>query len=98
MLIQKILLGVIPYSDTLQLSSIDSGKTQPYKFFVPPGEYKYVAIVQLYGALIFEDWRVVSIYGFPPSPLPITITPEKFQTGVDFIVDFKNLPPQPFKK
>ena len=100
-LIQKILLGEIPFSDTLQLSSTDSGKTQRYEFFVPPGEYKYVAVVQQYGALIFEDWRVVSIYGFSPStpfPRPVTVTVDKFQTGIDFIVDFKNLPPQPFKK
>lgn len=100
-LIDKIVHGVIPYSDTLQLSSIDSGKTQRYEFFIPPGEYKYVAVVQQYGLLLYEDWRVISIYGFSqstPFPSPVTVTVEKFQTGIDFIVDFKNLPPQPFKR
>lgn len=97
--IQKIVLGVIPFSDSLQLSSIDSGKTQRYEFLLQPGEYKYVAVAQQYGALIFEDWKVVSIYGLTPStPSPVTVTADKFQTGIDFVVDFKNLPPQPFKK
>lgn len=100
-LILKIAQGIIRTSDTLQLSSIDSGKTQRYEFLLPPGEYKYVAVVQLYGQFYFEDWRVISIYGFSPStpfPRPITVAVDKFQTGIDFIVDFKNLPPQPFKK
>lgn len=100
-LIQKIVLGVIPFSDTLQLSSIDSGKTQRYEFPIQPGEYKYVAVVQQYGVFIFEDWRVISVYGFSPStpfPRPVTVTVDKFQTGIDFVVDFKNLPPQPFKR
>lgn len=99
-LIQKILLGAIPFSDSLQLSGIDSGKTQQYEFFLPPGEYKYVAVVQQYGMFIFEDWRVISIYGFSqstPFPRPVTVASDKFQLGIDFIVDFKNLPPQPFK-
>ncbi len=97
-LIKKIVLGVIPFSDALQLSNVDSGKTQRYEFFLPPGEYKYVAVVQQYGILILKDWRVVSIYGFSQStPRSVTVTEGKFQTGIDFIVDFKNLPPQPFK-
>ena len=37
-LIQKILTGVIPFSDTLQLSRIDSGNTQRYAFLLQPGE------------------------------------------------------------
>lgn len=100
-LIDKIVRGVIPYSDTLQLSSIDSGKTQRYEFFIPPAEYKYVAVVQQYGLLLYEDWRVVSVYGFSqlaPFPRPVTVAADKFQTGIDFVVDFRNLPPQPFKK
>jgi hypothetical protein len=100
-LIQKIVQGVIPFSDTLQLSSIDSGKTQRYEFIISPGEYKYVAVVQQYGLLLYEEWRVISIYGFSqstPFPRPVTVAVDKFQTGIDFIVDFKNLPPQPFKR
>lgn len=100
-LIQKISDGTIPFSDTLQVANIDSGKTQQYSFFLSPAEYKYVAVVQQYGDLIFEDWRVVGIYGFTPSspyPASVTVTAGKFQTGVDFVVDFKHLPPQPFKR
>jgi hypothetical protein len=101
MFIQQVLLGIIQFSDTLQTSSIDSGTSQRYDFYVPPGEYKYVAVVQLYGQDIFADWRVIAVYGFSqstPFPLPVTITENEYRTGIDFIVDFKNLPPQPFKK
>ena len=99
--VQKISDGTIPFSDALPLTDIDSGKRQQYDFFLPPREYKYVAVVQQYGDLIFEDWRVVSIYGFTestPFPAPVTVSADKFQIGVDFLVDFKHLPPQPFKK
>ncbi len=100
-LIQKIFSGAIPYSGTLLLSTIDSGKTQTYQFLLQPGVYKYVAVVQQYGILILNDWKVVSIYGYSqatPSPGVVTVSEGKIQTGINFIVDFKNLPPQPFNR
>ena len=100
-LIQKLFSGAIPYSGTLLPVTIDSGKTQTYQFLLRPGVYKYVAVVQQYGVLILQDWRVIGIYGYSPSsPFPgsVTVSAGRIQTGIDFIVDFKNLPPQPFKE
>lgn len=98
-LIGKFLNGVIKSSDPLSVIG-DSGSVQQYTFFLDPGNYEYVAIVQRYGQNYYTDWRVISIYGYTaehPTPKQVTVQPFQFITGIDFTVDFNNLPPQPFK-
>jgi hypothetical protein len=92
--------GEIKYSDPISTASIDSGTVQNYSVFVTPTEYKYVAIVQRYGSDLFLHWRVISVYSdsaLYPTPKNVIINENQFRNNIDFKVDFKNLPPQPFK-
>ncbi|MBI2429723.1 MAG: hypothetical protein HYV29_13190 [Ignavibacteriales bacterium] len=99
-LIDKILnKQIIPFSGSLS-DQVEPNTTIRYEMFVKPQTYYYIAVAQLYGANIFQDWRVVSIYGHTPThndPLPITIIDGELKENINFTVDFYNLPPQPFK-
>ncbi len=95
----KVTQGIISYSPS-QIAIADSGKTMQYQLFVKPQTYFYIAIVQQFGADIYTQWRVVSIYGYSPhhpSPKSVKIENNTFINDVNFIVDFNHLPPQPFK-
>jgi len=99
LLIEKIVQGIIPFSSDMRVTAV-SGTTASYEFYLKPQTYYYIAVVQQYGADVFSQWRVVSIYGYSPStpnPRSITVQDEQFTTGVNFVVDFYHVPPQPFK-
>jgi len=94
----KITQGIISYSPA-QITAADSGTTVPYEMLVKPATYYYIAVVQQYGSDVYTQWRVVSIYGYSPSspePKSITVEPDHFVKGINFTVDFYNIPPQPF--
>ena len=94
----KIIDRVIAYSENIT-STADSGKSVEYKLYVKPQTYSYVAIVQQYGSNELHDWRVVSVYGYSPSilnPKSVVVRDGDFTKGINFTVDFYNLPPQPF--
>lgn len=98
-LILKVIDGIIPFSEDIRLKA-DSGKTIQYEIFVKPQTYYYVAIVQQYGIDVFSQWKVVSVFGHTitnPNPAAISISDGKFTGNINFVVDFYNLPPQPFK-
>jgi hypothetical protein len=64
----------------------------------PPQEYKYVVVAMRTGPNVQLDWTMLAVYsitGDPLQPSPILIEQDK-TTTVDFLVDFANLPPQPF--
>ena len=72
----------------------------PYTFLLPPGEYKYIAVIQRFkdeinaGAL-----RVVGVYSMasnPSLPRSIIIHDFEFIEQVNISVNFHQLPPQPF--
>ena len=94
----KIINRVIAYSENI-MSTADSGKSVEYKLFVKPQTYFYVAMVQQYGSNELHDWKVVSVYGYSAStlsPKSVVVRDDEFTQGINFIVDFYNLPPQPF--
>lgn len=94
----KIVEAIIPFSESLSATA-DSGKTIQYQMFVKPQTYYYVAVVQQYGMNPFVDWRVISVYGYTsanPNPKIVTVEEGEFTISINFIVDFYNLPPQPF--
>lgn len=99
-LIDKILnKQIIPFSNSLS-DKVSANSSVQYETFVKPQTYYYVAVAQLYGTNIFQDWRVVSIYGHTPShpdPLPVIVVDGEMKKNINFTVDFYNLPPQPFK-
>jgi hypothetical protein len=91
--------GIIPFSESLS-GTAAANSTVVYVMNVKPQEYRYVAVVQMYGINFLNDWRVVSVFGYTPSdPNPKTVTvSDGIQTrGVNFVVDFYSLPTQPFK-
>jgi len=91
--------GIIPFSESL------SGKVLPnstieYVMNVKPQEYRYVAVVQMYGLNFLNDWRVVSVFGYTssdPNPKTVKVADGVQTKGVNFTVDFYSLPTQPFK-
>jgi len=94
----KVINGIIVFGDNIK-STADSGKTVEYKLLAKPQTYYYVAVVQQYGTVIVQDWRVVSVYRDSLSsstPDTVTVKEGEITTGINFVVDFYNLPPQPF--
>jgi len=71
------------------------------ELIVSPGEYKYVAVAQQYTeelSLFREDWIVVGVYytaNDTTKPGSIVIQNGIMTSGVDVVVDFSELPPQP---
>lgn len=100
-LIDKILnKQVIPFSESLS-NNVAPNTTIQYQMFVKPKTYHYVAVAQLYGINVFQDWRVVGIYGYSPStptPAPVVVVEGQMTKNINITVNFYNLPPQPFKK
>ena len=91
--------GVISFSNENFSNQTRQNGVINYLMFVKPQTYKYVAVVQQYGDNEFHDWRVVSVFGFSqtnPTHLPVIVEEDKITKNVNFIIDFHNLPPQPF--
>ncbi len=60
--------------------------------------FKYLAVVMQYGSNILQDWEVVGAYGYSHgagTPKQVIVSQNNFLNGIDFDVDFKNLPPNP---
>jgi hypothetical protein len=96
-LLSKVISGVIPFSENLSTQVQPLG-TVNYVLLLKPQVYQYIAVVQQYGQDITKQWRVVDIYGDSPStpqPQSILVEEGKLITGINFTVDFYNLPPQP---
>jgi hypothetical protein len=100
-LIDKILnKQIIPFSGSLS-DNVSANSILQYQLFVKPKKYEYVAVAQLYGNNIFQDWRVVGIFGYSktnPTPAPVIVVDGEMTKDVNITVDFYDLPPQPFKK
>jgi hypothetical protein len=99
-LIDKILSGVIPYSLTALPLQGDSNMTVAYEMLIPATRYYYIAVVQQYGADVFHDWRVVGAHTNTTSlvpPFTVNVIQDVFVDSINITVDFKHLPPQPFK-
>lgn len=61
-----------------------------------PIDIKYLVAAQQYGSIL--EWRAIGVYtlsGDKTSPTPINVKKGKTYIA-DIIVDFKDLPPQPF--
>lgn len=100
--ILKILspVKIIAYSDDLSKNVSVETATQ-YQVFALPKTYYYIAVAQLFSEKIFEDWRVIGIYGYSensPNPAPVVVVDGKMTKNINITVDFDHVPPQPFKK
>jgi hypothetical protein len=65
----------------------------------PPVEIKYIAVALQYTSDLLSQMAVgvYAVNGNKNEPSSLLITRGKFFDNVDIEVDFKNLPPQPFK-
>ena len=97
--VQDYFNGTIKLSDTLSRFD-DSGSVRAFKIVgMSPQTYDYVGVIQQYGPS-YTDLRVIGIYGYStthPFPSPVTVTEGASTDGLEIVVDFKNIPPQPFK-
>jgi hypothetical protein len=62
--------------------------------------YKYICVAQRYGANINSDWRVVSIYSTTGNNEPASINFKRGtqRSNVNFTIDWRKIPPQPFNR
>ena len=94
---RDVFSGVISFSP--QELTLQSKGVIEYTLFTDPKVFRYVGIVYQFSDSIFA-WKVLGFYGFSgpnTTPLELEVPPGKFIHGVNFDVDFNNLPPQPFK-
>jgi len=64
-----------------------------------PKTFTYVVVALRVGPDFFKDWRMISVHSIsndPLQPSPVTVQDQQTVT-VPFVVDFSNLPPQPFE-
>lgn len=61
-----------------------------------PRTFRYVVVAMQTGPNVLQDWRMAALHT-TDGGTPATVVVERGQTVVvDFVVDFSNLPPQPF--
>lgn len=98
-LIVLVLDGTIQVHPPLGESSLPLNvSVHNYRFELPAGNYKYVAVFQQYAVSLLA-WRPLGVFtggreGFQPEP--IALRESEFLTGIDVTVNFNNLPPLPF--
>jgi len=73
----------------------------PYSITVngAPKTFTYVVVAMRVGPDFFKDWKMIAVHSIvndPLQPTPITVGNEQ-TIVVPFVVDFSNLPPQPFE-
>ena len=95
-ILASLLAGKASLSDTLPGYS----DVAPYQIEVtgPPRKYEYLVVAMQNGPSILTDWLMISVYapsGDPAMPGMVLVKPAE-TVEIDFIVDFDNLPPQPF--
>ncbi len=91
-----IVNGNAAFSDTLARFSDSTA----YSLNVDgtPRTFRYVVVAGRVGPNLLQDWKMLALYADEANPG----TPKPLEVGVgqtvrvDFVVDFANLPPQPF--
>lgn len=93
----------IVYPPISALTGLPRNNQEYYDYIMdlPAGTYAYLAVAQLYGDNITEDWRAVGQYdttgsGTDSIPTAITLLENQVLDSIDIHVDFHNLPYQPF--
>ncbi|MBI4418479.1 MAG: hypothetical protein HY563_06850 [Ignavibacteriales bacterium] len=73
--------------------------TQPFHAKVPPSTYYYIGILARHGDLPFDpdSYRVVGVLeDTTMQPRTVVVRDYEVVSGLTIVVDFYNLPPQPF--
>lgn len=94
--LSAILNGKAAYTDTLP-RFVDSCS---YSITIaqPPHTYRYIVVAGRTGPNFIKDWKMLSLFHTPddPNSAETLFVEEGAKARVDFVVDFNNLPPQPF--
>jgi len=93
----EVLNGTAVFSDELPYGEAEISYTIQDPTF--RGVFEYIAVAQNYGPDLFTQWRAVGVYtvtGDVQLPSPVDLGDGRFVEGIDIVVDFINLPPQPF--
>jgi hypothetical protein len=94
--LSAILNNRAAYSDTLQRRT--SAVSYSIPISTPPRMFAYGVVAARVGDNLLKDWLMLALHtraGSTSEPATITVNPGD-SIAVDFIVDFQNLPPQPF--
>jgi hypothetical protein len=62
--------------------------------------YEYVIVAQQYGPNVLSDWQPAGVYTTRPNsfdPAPLRILLHRIVPNIDIEVDFRNLPPKPWR-
>ena len=62
--------------------------------------YSYVIIAQQYGPNVLNDWQPAGVYSTTTGsfdPAPVRVLLHRVSPGIDINVDFRNLPPKPWR-
>ncbi len=91
--------SVIGYTDQRLIYKVQS---QSYSLEIAevPINIKYIAVEQQFGGDISKDWRIIGVFtrsGDVTMPSELTINEGQLFNNIDIIVNFSNLPPNPFQ-
>ncbi len=62
--------------------------------------YAYIILAQQYGPNVLTDWQPAGVYTFLPNtftPAPVRVLLHRITPNIDIDVDFRNLPPKPWR-
>lgn len=99
--VSGIIQGTIVVYPSLNQSLPYNVNVQSFRFPLQPATYLYIGVLQRFGSSFVDpkSYRVVGVLEDPGNPLlprAVTVRPEEEITGLMIIVDFYDLPPQPF--
>lgn len=94
-ILTSVLLGTAVVSSTLTVPADSVGYEMPIK--ETDVAFSYIVVALRYGPDIFTNWRMVAIHTGEGSTLPASVIIKPgVTTRINFLVDFSNLPEQPF--
>ncbi|MBI1807615.1 MAG: hypothetical protein HYR76_11245 [Ignavibacteria bacterium] len=97
-IVNEVQQGRAEFTQSLQPYAADSIAYTLILSTLQPGILEYVAVGQRYGPDIMKDWRVVGIYHSgrdTTNPGTVQVPPDSVVPGINVLVDFLHLPPQP---
>jgi hypothetical protein len=102
--------AVYPHVTTGVLGALEilgrkSADTVNYMFLtegtiLKEGTYNYVVVAWRYGPNYFADWAPAGVYTLTPGtfePAAVIVRSHRLKKDVNITVDFKNLPPKPWR-
>lgn len=96
-----VIQGRVRFSGTLLPYGADSISYELLLAPLSPGLFSYIGVAQQFGQNIRTDWRLVGVYhsaGDTLQPGTVNVPADSIVSGIDLLVDFQHLPPQPLAR